>query len=103
MNITFYKSVYVNSTLVNVLENLNITPEYYELLRSLLKIKKIVGKNFVRIGNHNDGGYLMIDNFQKSGVAYSFGINDDVSWDTDMVNRGYEIFMYDPTIDAQKF
>lgn len=43
----------------------------------------------------------MIDNFQKSGgIAYSFGINDDVSWDSDMAARGYDVFMYDPTIDS---
>lgn len=100
MNITFHKSGYINSTLIYVTEKLNMSVKYYELLRSLLKIKRIVGKNFVRIGKHNDGGYLMVDDFQKSGVAYSFGINDDISWDTHMANRGYEIFMYDPTIDA---
>ena len=45
---------------------INATKEYYELLRSRLKIKKIVGKNFVRIGKHNDGGYIMVDNFNIS-------------------------------------
>ena len=41
----------------------------------------------------------MVDNFQKSGgIAYSFGISNDVSWDLDMAARGYDIFMYDPTI-----
>ncbi len=33
-------------------------------------------------------------------IAYSFGINDDVSWDLDMAQHGYDIFMYDPTINA---
>lgn len=37
------------------------------------------------------------------GIAYSFGISNDVSWDYDMVKRGYEIFMYDMTIDALPF
>ena len=78
----------------------NATASYYEQLRALLTVKKVIGKNFVRVGKHNDGGYIMVDNFQNSGVAYSFGISDDVSWDTDMAARGYEIFMYDPTIDA---
>lgn len=83
----------------SLLNKINTTTEYYELLRSLLTIKKVVGKNFVRLGRHNDGGYVMVDDFQKSNVAYSFGIGHDVSWDTDMAARGYEIFMYDPTID----
>ncbi|MBR3497488.1 MAG: FkbM family methyltransferase [Selenomonadaceae bacterium] len=75
-------------------------PEYYEALREQLKVKKIVGKRFVRLGRNFDGGYIMVNNFNAAGVAYSFGINDDVSWDTDMAKRGYEIFMYDPTIDS---
>lgn len=58
---------------------LNTTQEFYERLRTLLKIKKIIGKNFVRLGKHNDGGYIMVDNFTAGGVAYSFGISDDVS------------------------
>ena len=76
----------------------NASLEYYERLRALLKIKRVVGKNFVRVGRHHDGGYLMVDNFAGS-VAYSFGISNDVSWDTDIARRGYEVFMYDPTID----
>ena len=38
--------------------------------------------------------------YRGGGIAYSFGIEDDVSWDWEMANRGYEIFMYDPTIDS---
>lgn len=94
MNITL---TYLNA---NLMLKLNATQEYYERLRSSLKIKKIIGKNFVRVGKKNDGGYTLIDNFKSGGIAYSFGINDDVSWEAGMATRGYEIFMYDPTIDA---
>ena len=95
----------MNITLFNpkaLLSKINVSTEYYDWLRSLLKIKKVVGKNFVRFGKPNDGGYVMVDNFNAvgGGVAYSFGINNDVSWDTDMAARGYDIFMYDPTINA---
>lgn len=81
------------------LTTLNLDAEFYDNFRSLLKIKRVVGKNFIRVGRHHDGGYVMVDNF-AGGAAYSFGINDDVSWDSDMARRGYEVFMYDPTIDA---
>lgn len=40
----------------------------------------------------------MLDDFRRVGIAYSFGISGDVSWDRDMAERGYDIFMYDPTI-----
>ncbi|MBR2518328.1 MAG: FkbM family methyltransferase [Selenomonadaceae bacterium] len=91
MNITYFDK--------SCLRKINVNFEFYERLRSLLKIKRVVGKNFVRVGKHNDGGYIMVDNF-KGGAAYSFGINDDVSWDKDIAQRGYDVFMYDPTIDA---
>lgn len=42
---------------------INTTLEYYELLRSMLKIKRVAGKNFIRIGRPHDGGYIMVDNF----------------------------------------
>ena len=62
MNITYYN---FKSTI-----KLNATQEYYTRLRALLKIKKVVGKNFIRLGAHNDGGYVMLDNFHASGGCY---------------------------------
>ena len=100
MNVKMFKNYFINGEFVPVGEQLNANQKYYELLRERLKIKKVVGKNFVRLGKPNDGGYIMVDNFRPAGVAYSFGIKDDVSWDWDMAARGYNIFMYDPTIDA---
>ena len=43
----------------------------------------------------------MLDDLNSGNyVAYSFGINDDVSWDSDMADRGFEIYMYDHTIES---
>ena len=75
------------------------TPEYYRELHSLLHIAKVEGFDLVRTGKHNDGGYIMLDDFHAENIAYSFGICDDVSWDKDMASRGYDFFMYDHTID----
>ena len=61
MNITYFD--------FNSLVKVNTTLEYYERLRSRLKIKKVVGKNFVRIGKANDGGYVMVDNFRDNDVG----------------------------------
>lgn len=101
MKVTFARTFYINNRPVHFAEHLNANLEYYELLKDRLKIKKIVDKNFVRLGSPNDGGYIMIDNFNVSAeerIAYSFGIANDVSWDWDMTQRGYDVFMYDPTI-----
>lgn len=42
------------------LTEVNATVEFYERLRALLKIKRVFGKNFVRVGRHHDGGYDLI-------------------------------------------
>ncbi len=67
MNVTFLKTFFINNRPVSLAEQFNVMPEYYERLRSLLKIKRIVGKNFIRFGRANDGGYIMVDNFSISG------------------------------------
>ena len=76
---------------------------FWAELNRQLKIKRISEKPLARIGKEDDGGYIMIDDFRSSGTAYSFGISDDVSWDMDMADRGYEIFMYDHTIHKLPF
>ena len=52
------------------------------------------------MGRDNDGGYVMVNHELGGGVCYSLGISDDVSWDSSMAARGYEVFMYDNTITA---
>ncbi|MBR0168786.1 MAG: FkbM family methyltransferase [Synergistaceae bacterium] len=73
---------------------------YYRELHSLLKIDSAEGFDLIRIGRDYDGGYIMLDDFEPGGIAYSFGISGDVSWDKDMASRGYDVFMYDHTIDG---
>ena len=65
-------------------------------MRPYLRIRHT---DVVRIGRDYDGGYVMADP-GEDGIAYSFGIGNDVSWDSGMARRGYEIFMYDITIDS---
>jgi hypothetical protein len=68
---------------------------------SLLAPKDIVGAKYRRVGRDYDGGYVMLDDFssRKVDAAYSFGINDDVSWDEEIAEHGIDIYMYDHTID----
>lgn len=75
-----------------------VSKDYLEQFHSLLHIGKAEGFNLIRIGDYC--GYIMLDDFHAGGVAYSFGIGDDVSWDRDMASRGYDVFMYDHTIDG---
>ncbi len=42
----------------------------------------------------------MVDDFENIDAAYSFGINDDVSWDLDVARFGIPIYQYDHTISG---
>lgn len=74
---------------------------YLTELTELLSPWHLKGKK-VRIGNVNDGGYVMADCFEGK-AAYSFGIANDVSWDNEMAEHGYNVYMYDPTINSIPF
>ena len=75
--------------------------DYLYEFRKLVSIKEVTPDlPLVRIGRNNDGGYLMLNDFHKGGIAYSFGISNDVSWDKAMADCGYDVFMYDHTISA---
>jgi len=67
---------------------------------SLLRPHDVAEYEKVRVGRPFDGGYVMMDAFDEVEAAYSFGINDDVSWDIDIANRDIKIYQYDHTIDS---
>ena len=71
-------------------------------LHELLPLKKpAAGEGrLYRTGHDNDGGYIMMDKLLETNVAYSFGISDDVSWDKFMADKGFDVYMYDHTIEA---
>lgn len=101
MNVGFIRALGILNRCIFITDNFNANETYYRELKNLIKLKRIKNSTFARIGKSNDGGYIMLDAFPKGGgIAYSFGISNDVSWDYDMVKRGYEVFMYDMTIDA---
>ncbi len=100
MNVQVESRYYVNNLPIQIDCNINVTEEYYQELRRVLRISRVIDGEFVRLGNDNDGGYIMLDHFYENGIAYSFGISNDVSWDLDMARLDYDIFMYDPTIEA---
>lgn len=106
MNIRFMQSQYVRVSgdgvhlvLVPTEVDLDISVDFYRMLLQEIQVVNPIGKSFCRIGRENDGGYLMLNDF-RGNIAYSFGINNDVSWDEDVANRGYDVYMYDHTIDA---
>ena len=74
--------------------------EYYNKLCNLLLLKK-PKYNYIRLGRAHDGGYILVDDFnENNGIVYSLGISDDISFDKDLANRGYEVYMYDNSIEC---
>lgn len=68
------------------------------VLRNLCPVR-VAGVRKLRVGNSKgDGGYVMIDDFQGIEAAYSYGINNDVTWDKDIAARNIPVYQYDHTI-----
>ncbi|QUS54408.1 FkbM family methyltransferase [Pseudovibrio brasiliensis] len=74
--------------------------EMVETLFSRLSPMDVVGCNLTRIGRAFDGGYIMAPLRPDEKVAYSLGINRDVSWDLEMARNGCKVYQYDHTIDG---
>ncbi|CAI5959522.1 unnamed protein product [Closterium sp. NIES-64] len=55
-----------------------------------------------KLGGRKKDGYgawmLCTNHLRPGGIVYSFGIGGDVSFDNEMVNRGYKVFGFDPTV-----
>lgn len=79
------------------LENKNIFTCMYSHINSIMLPADI---ELQRYGKKHDGGYIMANDFNDVRTAYSFGINDDVSWDKDIAIKGIQVFQFDPTIDS---
>lgn len=75
--------------------------QHFNQFISILEPMDVADAKYRRVGRDYDGGYVMLDDFCLENVesAYSFGINDDVSWDRDMANMGIDVYMYDHTIE----
>jgi hypothetical protein len=58
----------------------------------------LVGTGKVRMGSPADGGYVCVDDFEGVDTAFSFGINDDISWDLDAAARGLTVYQFDHTV-----
>lgn len=64
-----------------------------------LRPQAVSGFAKIRLGKAADGGYACIDDFAGIDTALSFGINDDISWDRDVADRGLTVHQFDHTVD----
>lgn len=77
--------------------------QYFRKVHKLLNVEEMINASLERIGNEADGGYVMARNgdgwvYSRAKIAYSLGINTDVTWDRHMAAGGYQVYQYDHTI-----
>ncbi len=76
--------------------------EYLYSVKKLMTVMDIKGSRYVRIGDQeHSGGYVMLDDLSDKSIFYSFGISEDVTWDSyfaEILKR--PVYMYDHTINS---
>ena len=74
--------------------------KHFLLMDVCRKSPPLGDSGFLRVGSEHDGGYIMWNDFSGVKIAYSAGIDGNVTWDRDMAKRGIQLYMYDHTIEA---
>lgn len=77
--------------------------KYHYQLHRAMEIENVDdGGKLIRLGREYDGGYILYRDskgiISRNKIAYSLGISDDVSFDLDIAEMGYDIYQYDHTI-----
>jgi hypothetical protein len=78
-------------------------PEVAERVRHVLSVLRpfrLGNAVKTRLGRANDGGYVVIDDFDTVDCALSLGIDSNVSWDLAVAQRGIRVLQYDHTISG---
>jgi len=61
---------------------------------------EVPGIRKIRVGGHQDGAYIMLDDFQGVETAFSLGIGPNVDWDFEMAERGVSVNQFDHTVNC---
>jgi hypothetical protein len=69
-------------------------------LMTCLTPRRPVGVEKIRLGRPGDGGYVMLDDFAGVDAALSYGIETDVSWDSEIADRGIDVHQYDHSVSG---
>ncbi|WP_299350479.1 FkbM family methyltransferase [uncultured Shimia sp.] len=58
------------------------------------------GREMVRLGGNNDGGYLLPDDFKDVSACFSPGVATTIDFDLDMAARGIACFLIDGSVQG---
>ena len=115
-NINTFASNFIENQeyFTNLLNELNTNEKYKEekicyyndydkCLYKYLCPKKVVGKNLKLFGFLRDGSYILTDDLKDITIAYSFGVDGEISFDLKIADEGIDVYMYDPYIYKLRF
>jgi Methyltransferase FkbM domain len=67
-------------------------------LASNFSPEAVIGYDKIRVGSDTDGGYVMLNDFEKNHLALSFGVDINADWDVSVANRSLKVQQYDHTV-----
>jgi len=84
------------------------TQDLFLVLASHFSPRRAVGFRKIRVGRGTDGGYVLLDAFERVSSALSLGIAGECSWDLDIAVRGIEVYQFDhacegPPLEHERF
>lgn len=68
-------------------------------LLGLLRPHDVLHYGKIRQGDPHDGGYVLLDDFAGIATLVSCGIGGNVSFDSDVADRGIAVHQYDHTVE----
>ena len=92
-------SVEISGELAEFTSDFKTHNEIKSTLR-LLRPYGVNGFSKARFGSPYDGGYVLLDDFRDIDTAFSFGVEQNASWDMDVAGRGLTVYQFDHTVDA---
>jgi Methyltransferase FkbM domain len=77
-------------------------PTKVETVEEVLRLFRPVasGRPLIRLGCDGDGGYLVPDDLEGIAAAFSPGVEDRASFESDLVDRGIECFLADASCSS---
>ena len=71
---------------------------YIRKVKKLLTVYDVEDKQLIRIGGNNDGGYVLLDDFDHIKELYGFGVDDNIDFEYCLADR-MNVYLYDHTVE----
>jgi hypothetical protein len=97
-NLPRFRRIYFGLRGQSVIDAANRQQSEVLAVLRLLKPRKAVGYQKVRVGTNGDGGYVQIDDFAGICRAFSFGVSTNDDWDLAIANRGIPVEQFDYSV-----